>query len=204
MDKIKKSHLYKKVRTIFLKLKYVLSIALIIILFPLIVDLFYHIPIDFFYIEEDTIINFYGVALGIFSSFITYYFEKKKEKENRNQEIKPHIALNLDKRENVFVITLHNIGSSIIKDVWIYDVYIDSWLNKSKEYEFSFSKEKNKENIFYVNLKDYDKNLIDEDGFPKYICISCCDTDERMWLCEYIKIKNNEQMLYMPKEFHLA
>lgn len=48
------------------------------------------------------------------------------------------------------------------------------------------------------------KNLIDdEDGYPKYIVLSCYDIDNQLWQCEYNKIIHGERVTYILKDLYL-
>ena len=50
-----------------------------LIIFPLIVGLFYKIPIAFIDIEIGDLLSFYAVAIGLFATYLTY-----RETENKN------------------------------------------------------------------------------------------------------------------------
>ncbi|MDE6111205.1 MAG: hypothetical protein K2F65_04730 [Eubacterium sp.] len=42
-----------------------------------------------------------------------------------------------------------------------------------------------------------DNDIIDNDGYPKYILINCEDIDNRMWTYEFKKIRNGQDVFYI-------
>ena len=48
-----------------------------------------------------------------------------------------------------------------------------------------------------------DPDIIDSDGYPKYVQIQCEDKDSNSWNCCYYKIKNCEKVYYYPRDFEI-
>ena len=186
------------------KSKLTIILCVVLLLFPLVVDLFYHISCKFFYLEESDLLAFYGVAGGLFFSFLTYRKEKHKEKESHNGKIKPcfFVDLKLVEDEGCFELEIIKQKNVFIGDVFIYDKLLDNFLKSGKKYKIDFYPDNEKRDI--LNVSSYDKDLIDKDGYPKYILISCCDSDNRMWQGEYIKLSNGQKNMYVLKDMYLV
>ena len=202
---MKRFRKYKPIRLIkrFYKSHRKLFVFAGLLVFPIIIDLFYHIPCNFFYLKENALLSFYGVALGIFVTFSTFYTEKKKEKIERDNKLKPYISVELEARKDgYFDIILTKLKNAIITDVFLYDVPLDNALPLTKKYNVNFYPDNEKGEA--IDLSNYDSGLIDNDGYPKYILISCYDEEDRMWQGEYIKLSNSDRIVYQLKEMDLV
>lgn len=99
----KKKKRQSKIKTCLIKLKrsyrwYKTHIWLFIglILFPIIVGLFYKIPINFVNIEIGDLLSFYAVALGLFATYWTYRESEDKKVLARQESLRPKLELQLE------------------------------------------------------------------------------------------------------------
>ena len=190
---------FKNIRRWFKKHKLNISLFVLILLFPFVVALILKIP---FLMRIDLKISdclvFYGASLGIFSTFLTYQYKKKKEHEERQLEIKPIVSVQLQKNnENLFQITIYNHSKSRLSYLYLYDEFV------SEEF-------KNKQSLIVTYLNpsatsgynitmDYD--IMDIDGYPKYIQILCEDIDKNTWdLCFYKTPNGNNTYHYYLRD----
>lgn len=99
MAKKKKS----KIKSFFIKAKrsikwHKTSILLFIalLLFPLVIGLFYKIPINFVDIEIGDLLSFYAVALGLFATYLTYRETENINSLARQESLRPKIEFSLE------------------------------------------------------------------------------------------------------------
>ena len=179
------------------------AFAIFLFILPLIIDLIYHVPIEFFFISESDLLQFYGVTFGIFASYVTYSYEKEKSRKSRDSELKPCMAVKLIPCEgDNFEISISNVNDVVITDLFLFDELIDNVLQSQKKYKVNFNPENKNSNI--LDFSNYDKDLVDTDGYPKYILISSCDAEDRMWQSEYLKHSNGKEKTYILKDIYLA
>lgn len=198
--KLKKIH---NIKRSFRKNKVFIKLVVAILIFPLIIGLFYEIngP-SAIPIEPEGLLSFYGTAFGIFASFVTFVLERRKKKEERNLEIKPNFLIELEKMDkDVFKLIINNFSENGIKQVFVYDEFLCSHINNKTEINISYLKSKSELNnikLEYDKIKNItvDKDIIDIDGYPKYIVVDSEDIDNRMWSSEFRKIKNGEEIFY--------
>lgn len=90
--------------------KNIICIATGLLVFPVVIGLLYKIPIDFIDIEIGDLLSFYAVALGLFSTYLTYIHNEDMKSYKRQEELKPKIKLSLewDCESYVANITLNN------------------------------------------------------------------------------------------------
>lgn len=182
--------LIKKIQLWFKKRKLNICLFVLIFLFPFLVALIFKIPfltcID---LKISDCLIFYGASLGIFSTFLAYQHEKKKEHKERQSEIKPIVAVQLKKiTENLFEITIYNHSKSRLFYLYLYDEFVSEEFINEQSLTITYLNPKIKSD--YNITMDYD--IMDKDGYPKYIQILCEDIDKNTWdLCFY-KISNGD------------
>ena len=49
----------------------------------------------------------------------------------------------------------------------------------------------------YANIA-IDSEILDRDGYPKYIQIACDDNEGNIWVCEFEKHKIGSETVYRP------
>ena len=145
--------------------------------------------------------TFYGAAFGIFSSFIVYKAEKKKEKRLHEREIKPIFSVEVTRRnENneIFDIAVDKLNEKPITNLCLYDLYISPLAKNHYDFVVSYlSEEKEKNEFLNVTIDD---DIIDKDGYPKFVQILCDDVDNAMWSLVYYKADVGNKKIYVLRE----
>lgn len=168
MTKKKKS----KIKSFFIKAKrsikwYKTSIRLFIalLLFPLVIGLFYKIPINFVDIEIGDLLSFYAVALGLFATYLTYRETENINSLARQESLRPKIefSLELDGDEIESKVHIYNSTDNDYVIVYIgHDYYEDEkkrYLNAKSHLDFTIDSwdEVAPESV-QVGVKDADGN----------------------------------------------
>ena len=118
------------------KNKSLLSITLIILLFPIMIGFIYALPLpQIIAVKSVDLLAYYGTSLGILSSFILYRYEKKKNNTNRLKEICPVFFVDVSKSEDadILVIIIKNLSTYPLKYMYLYDEYVDQLVKKDYE-----------------------------------------------------------------------
>ena len=184
------------------KNNFIILFVIIILLFPIVLGLFYTIDgPSIIPIEPEGLLSFYGTAFGIFSSFVLFILEKRKDKEERNRDIKPILTVECEKVDDVFKLTINNFTQKEIKQIMLYDEYLCNYIKGKKEVYVSYMKSPKEFKYSKANCNDLlnitlDENIIDIDGYPKYITVDSEDIDNKMWTYEFRKIKNGDNIFY--------
>lgn len=198
---IKKKKLLKAIK----KHRLIITFAIIIFVFPLIVGWAYHLPLpQIIAVTSGDLLAYYGTAFGIYLSFVTYSHEKKKEEKERNRDLRPKIIVNLIKDTNqpeLLLLTVNNFGKSVYRYIYLYDKYVSLALSDSLNLKISF------------NLSDkYAKEIGSEyniheialsDGYPNYIQLDLDDVDGNNWDCCFHKVNDNGKIYYHPECFEI-
>ena len=168
MTKKKKS----KIKSFFIKAKrsikwYKTSILLFIalLLFPLVIGLFYKIPINFVDIEIGDLLSFYAVALGLFATYLTYRETENKNNLARQDSLRPKIEFSLELNGDEIESKVHIYNSTDNDYVIVYighDYYEDEkkrYLNAKSHLDFTIDSwdEVAPESV-QVGVKDADGN----------------------------------------------
>ena len=168
MTKKKKS----KIKSFFIKAKRSIkwnktSIRLFIalLLFPLVIGLFYKIPINFVDIEIGDLLSFYAVALGLFATYLTYRETENINSLARQESLRPKIefSLELDGDEIESKVHIYNSTDNDYVIVYIgHDYYEDEkkrYLNAKSHLDFTIDSwdEVAPESV-QVGVKDADGN----------------------------------------------
>ena len=186
----------------FLKRNFSIIIFLSIILFPLLLGLIFLIPIiKLLPLSASDCLLYYGASLGILASFTTYRHEIKKEQIQRTTEVKPIINIEVEKGEgNTFKITINNHSPSILSYLYIYDEFIS--VEFSKKHSIIVSYFHDIGNIGH-NIT-MDSEILDIDGYPKYVQILCEDIDQNNWnLCYYKVVVGEGKYMYYLRDIEI-
>ena len=200
-----------KLKLWIIKHKYFIGFMFVFI-FPLIIGGIYALPFpQVIAIESGDLITYYGTLFGIIGSFLIYYFESQKKKKERTNDIKPQFILKVNKYDEMFKINIVNKSKNVISYLYLYDEFITATLKKECSLIASYNKtvedsKKIKDNgsfnvNFYYNFSEPD--ILDKDGFPKYVSLLCDDIDGNTWRCCYIKINDSGEIYYYPNDFEM-
>ena len=168
MRKRKKS----KIKSFFVKMKRAVQwyktpilVLVALIIFPLIVGLFYKIPIAFIDIEIGDLLSFYAVAIGLFATYLTYRETENKNSLARQEALRPKIefSLDLDNDEMESKVRIYNSTDNDYVIVYIgHDYYEDErkrYLNAKCHLDFAIDSwdEVAPESV-QIGVKDADGN----------------------------------------------
>ena len=171
MTKKKKS----KIKSFFIKAKrsikwYKTSILLFIalLLFPLVIGLFYKIPINFVDIEIGDLLSFYAVALGLFATYLTYRETENINSLARQESLRPKIEFSLELDGDEIESKVH-IYNSTDNDYVIVYIGHDYYEDEKKR---------------YLNAKSHLDFTIDswDEVAPESVQVGVKDTDGNEWV----------------------
>ncbi len=196
----------KVLKKFFKSNKYLIILFVILFLFPIVIGLFYALPLpQIVAVGSGDLLAYYGAFFGIVGSFVTYRIEIAKRKKERIKEIKPVFIVEVkriyDEDIEVFSIDIINQSQKTITFLYLYDEFISPIINE--KYSFKITYNKSIDDIKRIN-PDYnitmDSEIVDTDKFPKYIQLLCNDSDGNNWNCYYGKIKNGDKVYYYPSD----
>ena len=188
--------------------KYFVGLFVVLFMFPIIVGLIYAIPIpQFVAVDSGDLLAYYGTTFGIIGSFITYRHELNKSKKERINELKPAFIVDvkkIKKEEDIFNIEIINRSQQTVTFLHFYDEFISTIIND--KYSFKTTVNKTIKETEGIN-PDYnitmDSEILDNDGFPKYVQLLCDDSDGNSWNCCYYKVKDCDKVYYYPRDFEI-
>lgn len=178
-------------------------VTTVLLAFPLLVGYIYALPLPrVIDVESGDLLAFYGTAFGILGSFYTYRMEKEKEKRAKEKESKPQLQIKVTaKDEDVFEVNVINYTQNLLSAIFLYDEFAGEEL-KSR-YMICFDKKPDEYNEMKKNIPGLInivtcEELIESDGYPKYIQICCDNANGDMWNCCFDKRKEGDRMYYYP------
>lgn len=182
-------------------------IIAILLIFPIVVGLIYALPLpQIVAVDSGDLLAYYATAFGILGSFYTYRLEKRKNEKERRNELKPNFIIEIIKRDknDIFSLKISNHAKSSISHLYLYDEFLS--VEAKEKYTLKISYLKSIEEInklkpdFNITADD---NIIDVDGYPKYIHLICDDSDRNTWSCCYHKISDCGKVYYYPSDFEI-
>lgn len=198
----------RRIRRWIKKRKFWLILFAILLSFPVIIGAIYALPLpQLIAIDSGDLIAYYGTVFGILGSFITYRHEVKMKEKERNQQLKPLFFVDVslvDSTVGVFQVNIYNQSKQALSYFQFYDVYVSSMVKKNYSFKVTYNKtiaEENQINPTY-NIT-MDSEIIDSDGYPKYIQLICDDEDGNQWDCCYYKVKDGAKIYYYPRDFEI-
>lgn len=97
---------FNKIKAKYRKNRRTIFIAIFLIIFPIILGLIYKIPIHFIDVEIGELLSFYGVALGLFVTYITYIEDKRQKDKEKQSALRPQIELILELDNDEFCMNM--------------------------------------------------------------------------------------------------
>lgn len=198
----------KVIKKFFKQNKSLFWILVILFFFPIVIGLIYALPLpQVVAVESGDLLAYYGTAFGILGSFATYRYEVNKNKKEKIKELKPVFIVDVkrtDTENNVFNVDIVNRSQQTLSFLHLYDEFVSALF----EGHYSFKVTYNKTIEEVEDLKpDYnitmDSEIIDADGFPKYVQLLCDDSEGNAWNCCYYKIKDCNKVYYYPRDFEI-
>ena len=188
--------------------KYLIVLFAVLFLFPLIIGLIYALPLpQIVAVESGDLLAYYGTAFGIIGSFITYRYEINKRKKERTKELKPTFIVEVkrvNKELNIFSIDIINRSQKMVTFLHFYDEFISSIIDDKYSFKTVFNKTiEETESISPDYNITMDPEILDADGFPKYVQLLCNDNDGNSWNCTYFKVRDCDKVYYYPRGFEI-
>lgn len=188
--------------------KCLIGVFVVLFIFPIIIGMIYAIPIpQIVAVNSGDLLAYYGTTFGIIGSFITYRHELNKSKKERINELKPTFIVEVkkvNKEENIFDIEITNRSQLTVTFLHLYDEFISTIINNKYSFRTTFNKtvEETKDIDLDHNIT-MDPEILDNDGFPKYVQLLCDDSDGNSWNCCYYKVKDCNKVYYYPRDFEI-
>ena len=180
-------------------------IIAVLLLFPLVVGVIYALPLpQIIAVDVGDLLTYYGVAFGLLGSFLSYRLEKQKEEKEKNSKNRPVFIVKLEKTDVFFTLTIAKISNNTLSYLYLYDEFIaDEVENQHKlQITFNLSVEEAKSKNINHNFT-MDSEILDKDGYPRYIQLTCDDEDGNNWNCYYEKVNDCGKVYYYPKEISI-
>ena len=125
----------------------------------------------------------------------------------RTQELKPVFTVEvsfIDKSLDLFKIDINNHSEQPLSYLSFYDEFVATMAQKKYSFQVTYNKTiEEAETIkpqFNITM---DSDIIDSDGYPKYIQLLCDDKDGNAWNCCYYKVKDCDKIYYYPRDFEI-
>ena len=185
--------------------------------FPLIVDGLYALPFrQIIAIDSGDLLSYYGTAFGIFGSFITYRTETRKKKKEREIDMRPSFHVKMEpcnsanniepcnSANNIFMVEIKKLSEKPISYLYFYDEFISEVAKKEYSFKVTFNLKVEEAEIIKPDYNiTMDPDIIDSDGYPKYIQLLCDDVVGNSWNCCYHKVKDCGRYYYYPDPFEI-
>ena len=178
------------------------------LVFPLIIGAIYALPLpQYIAVDAGDLLAFYGTAFGIFVSFYIYQDEKKKIIIAQKSELRPKLLVRVERHndnENLFDIMVTNQSERMLSYFSMYDTFISEGFPKENKLTVSYcqSTEEQEELNAVFNFTS-DDEIIDDDGYPKYIQIICDDAERHSWNCNFFKVRDGSKVFYYPRDWEV-
>lgn len=185
-----------------------IGLLAVLLIFPILVGIIYAIPIPkIVAVESGDLLAYYGTTFGILGSFITYRYEIWKNKKERIKELKPNFIVEVEKIDiiaNIFNIRIINCSQQTITFLHFYDEFISTIIKNEYSFKTTFNKTIDEVKIISPDYNiTMDSEILDADGFPKYVQLLCDDSDGNAWICCYFKVRNCDKVFYYPRDFQI-
>lgn len=180
-------------------------LVLFIILTPAIIESIYSLPIKHYpNVDASSLLSFYGTSFGIIGSFWLYKSEKKLGEEKRKKELQPSFLAEVVSNEyGIFNIRIRSLAQSVFTHLYLYD---EPWVEMaSKDMNVCVSFCETKEDFQKLRHQGaqmnitVDEDIIQPDGYPKYIQLTCEDVDKDTWLCDFYKVNDCGKIIYYQR-----
>ena len=168
--------------------------AVILFLFPLLVGVFYSLPLpQYIAVDCGDLLSYYATAFGLFGSIYIFLQENKNRKKEHESQLAPALHVSLRKEQDVYKLRIAFLKEQTLSEVILYDQMLCEKVSGKQIIEkmIYFGK---KGSIGKGNSVDFvfsDSGLFAEDEklYPDYIQIVCCDVEHNCWVCDFRRIK---------------
>ncbi|MCI8336413.1 MAG: hypothetical protein HFI72_04575 [Peptococcaceae bacterium] len=202
-----------------------LKTFIFILIFPLIISFLYDtIPCPVLSITLTNLLDFYGAAFSVLGAFYIYLREveekeknrakeqekeqkqKEEQKERQREKRKSEIMQGLEVEvvpptngKKLFYIKITRKKDLRLHYVYLYDEFFATNLRESYKIPVTFMKKVEEAEPEARYNFTMDEDILDADGYPKYVQIVCKDVDGNAWVCDFNKNNNSGKMYYPPQ-----
>lgn len=180
-----------------------------LLLFPALIILIYAIPwFQTTTVKAGDLLAYYGAVFGIVASFLLYRDEISKKRLERQRELKPEFSVHIRKASSardIFELTISKNSSGVLSFLYLYDEFVSETVKKEISLRVSYNlsvEESSSENIDHNITVESD--IIDGDGYPKYVQLICSDIDGNYWNCCFRKVNDCGNYYYCPDAFEIV
>lgn len=178
--------------------------CIFLFLFPIIVKLICALPLG---VEYGDLLGYYATTFVLLGSFYIYSQEKRKFQIEHQRELRPCLIVEITEpdKNGVFSLSISNCSRNMLTNFYLYDAFLSSTLKKGKNtYKVTYNKtsEETNELASQFNIV-MDDDIIDPDGYPRYVQILCDDSDGNTWDCWYQKIDDCGKICYYPQNIYI-
>ena len=161
----------------------------VVIAIPIVVTVLYNIHLfEYDAIPSGDLLNYFGVCLGLMGSTILFFEGRKRERlkdeeERRNRRLdhRPRLSVLVEEAAAPYMkVTITNVGSQIISNIFLADRYIASFLPPLKEVIKLISYEECDEGVA-IDLTKVGVDMFDGGKWPKELRFDVCDQDNDVW-----------------------
>ena len=182
--------------------------CILLFLFPIIVGLVYALPFpQVIKVESGDLLGYYATTFGILGSFYTYRQEKRKSHIEHLRELRPCLIVEITEpdKNGVFSLSINNHSHNVLTNFYLYDAFLSSTIKKGKNtYTVTYNKTSEEANALAPQFNIVmDDDIIDPDGYPRYVQILCDDSDGNTWDCWYQKIDDCGKIYYYPQNIYI-
>lgn len=178
--------------------------CIFLFLFPIIIKLICALPLG---VEYGDLLGYYATTFGLLGSFCIYSQEKRKSQIEHQRELRPCLIVEITEQDKtgVFSLSISNYSHNVLTNFYLYDVFLSSTMKKGENtYKVTYNKASEETNKLVPQFNiTMDDNVIDTDGYPKYVQILCDDSDGNTWDCWYQKINDCEKIYYYPQNIYI-
>lgn len=197
-----------KIKAFFKQNRVITILWIFLFAFPLVIGGVYALPLpQIIAVDSGNLLAYYGTAFGIFASFIIWHFEKKKQKKQRIKELKPVFLIKIsliDSVEELFTVDIINCSEHLLSYMYFYDEFVEERFKERYSFRTTYNKTVEQQERLKPRFNiTVDADIIDSDGYPKYVQIMCNDRDGNFWNCCSRKVKDCEKIYYFPEDFEI-
>lgn len=169
------------------EIKNVAVVSAVIVFIPILLTVIYNIPsFDFASIAVESVLEYFGVCLGLVGSVYIYTKNRQEELRAEKQARKPRLCLDVKKRgESHYEATVSNVGTQVVSDVFLFDNYIFSHLNPRSQKTVLLTRDKSLSNEKTLFLDGEFCGWSKEGEYPETIILYVFDERNKQWMCEF-------------------
>lgn len=180
-----------------LKTSQLLRFVLIAIAIPVCITILYNICIiEHRALEPESVLTYFGVALGIGFSF--YELLRQREYQNRESRNvrKPFLSLEVKKEEGAFSLVLTNLGKQPYSDIFLFDELVANAFLPKQKLKLTVSDDEEIGRIRASSLSGWDDNP-DKGGFPHEINFYLYDATGEQWIASFYSLSTDNPRIYL-------